>query len=313
MYKWFTSLVVVFAGILLAGWTSLAGNDTPVAVAANTSTQKLAAVETGRAAGPVSTLTQAADRGDLDAQLELAGMYAAGTKVPASQLKAFNLFQRIVETHAEIHPRDIRAGRVATAFVALGDYFRTGISGTPIKANKRRAASLYWHAASYLGNAEAQCNLALMYLNGDGVPRNGRLAVNWLTNAAKKRSARAQAILGDLLWRGAEDVRRQPMKGLALLAIAGQNARDDAQARWIETLRGKALANAQAHEQAGAKRLSALWQSSIGRPSAAAVASAPAVPAAEPDLPVSDAPLQNTPAAGFTNIGLHAGDLPQPR
>lgn len=315
MSKWLTGIVVVFVGVSLAGWASLAGDEKRLAAAGNTSIQKLAAVEAGRAPRPASALRQAAERGDLDAQLKLAGIYAARKNVPGSQLKAFDLFQRIVDTHAEMHPRDIRASRVADAFVALGNYFRSGISGTAIKVDKSRAARLYWHAASYLGNAEAQCNLAQMHLLGEGVPRNGRLAVNWLTNAAKKRHARSQAILGDLLWRGAEDVRRQPLKGLALLTIAGQNARDDAEARWIKTLLVNALADSQAHERAGAERLAARWQSSIGRPAAAAV-SAPAAPAAEPELPVSDRPdaaLQSSRAEGFTTIGMDTGALRQPR
>ena len=310
MYKWFTGIAVVFVGVSLAGWTGLAGGEKRMASAGNISTQKLGAVEVGRAAGPISALKQAADRGDLDAQLKLAGLYAAGGKTSGSQLKAFDLFQRIVDTHAEITPRDVRASRIASAFVALGNYFRAGISGTAIKADKRRAANLYWHAASYLGDAEAQYSLAQMHLLGEGVPRSGRLAVNWLANAAKKRHAKAQAVLGDLLWRGAEDVRRQPRKGLALLTIAGQNARDEAEARWIETLRVGALAQSQAHERAGAKRLSALWQSSIGRSSVS-------VPVAKPEPPVSvesDAALSGRRAEGFTNIGLDGQSaLRQPR
>ena len=311
MSKWFTGIVVVFAGVSLAGWTGSVGGEKRIASAGDTSMQKPGTVEAGGAGGPVSAIRQAAERGDLDAQLKLAGLYASGKNASGSQLKAFYLYQDIVDARAEIHPRDVRASRVASAFVALGNYFRTGISGTAIKANKRRAYSLYWHAASYLGDAEAQYNLARMYLLGEGVPRNGRLAVNWLANAAKKRHARAQAVLGDLLWRGAQDVRRQPRKGLALLTIAGQNAKDDAEARWIETLRVSALALSQAHERAGAKRLAALWQSSIGRSSAAV--SAPAMPVVEPEPPVSDAPLKSVPAQGFTNIGLNSATLPQPR
>ncbi len=310
MYKWFTSFVVVLVGVSLAGLASLAGSEKRVASAGNASKQKLGAVEAGGATGRLSALRQAAGRGDLDAQLELAGKYAAGKTLPGDQLKAFRLYQDIVDAQAEIHPRDVRAGRVASAFVALGDYFRNGISGTAIKVDKPRAASLYWHAASYFADAEAQYNLARMHLLGEGVPRNGRLAVNWLANAAKKRHARAQAVLGDLLWRGAEGVRRRPDKGLALLTIAGQNARNAAEARWIESLRVSALEYSQEHERVAAKRLSARWQSSIGR--ASAVGSVPAAPEAEPEMPVSqenDTALPGRRAEGITNIGLDAGAL----
>jgi len=307
MYKWLTSFVVALVGVSLAGGVILAGNVERIASASRTSTQKLAAVETGKAISPMSALKQAAERGELDAQFKLARMYAAGEGMPRSQLKAFDLFQQIVDTYAEVRPRDARASRVARAFVALGNYYRTGIQGSAIKANKHRAASLLWHAASYLGDAEAQCDLALMYLNGEGVPRSGRLAVNWLTNAAKKRHAKSQALLGDLLWRGARDVRRQPIKGLALLTIAGQNATDEAQARWIETLRFSALAHSQAHERAGAIQLAARWQSSIGQPSASV--SAPEISTAKPQQPVTDeagAAPQTNRVEGITKIGMDA-------
>lgn len=296
MCKWLSGSVIALIGVSLAGEASLAGTLERVASAPRNSSQQLAAVEPGKAISPLSALTQAAERGELDAQFKLARIHAAGEGVPRSPLKAFRLFHHIVDAHADVHPREPRARRVAHAFVALGDYYRSGIQGSAIKADKHRAVSLYRHAASYLGDADAQFNLARMYLQGEGVARNGRLAVNWLTNAAKKRHAKAQALLGDLLWRGAKGVRRQPLKGLALLILASQNAKDEAQARWIEGLLTSALAHANAHERAGAKRLAARWQGRIGQPSARVNPAARAGAA----LPRSSG------VEGFTAIGLDA-------
>ena len=120
------------------------------------------------------------------------------------------------------------------------------------------------HAASYLGDAEAQCNLAQMLLDGEGIARNGRLAVNWLANAAKKRHAKSQAILGEILWRGAPDIRRQPMKGLALLTLARQNAGTKKEALWIDDLLAGAKEQANMAERKGAASLVALWGPHFG-------------------------------------------------
>lgn len=303
MCKWLTSSVIALLGVSLAG-AGMAGTLARVASAPRDTGQQLAAVELGKAISPLSALEQAAGRGELDAQFNLARIHAAGEGVPRSPLQAFKLYQHIVDSYADVHPREPRARRVARAFVALGDYYRSGIQGSAIKADKGRAVSLYRHAASYLGDADAQYKLAQMYLRGEGVARNGRLAVNWLTNASKKRHANSQALLGDLLWRGARDVRRQPLKGLALLTIAGQNAKDEAQARWIEGLRVSALEQAQDHERAGAERLAARWQSRIGQPPAR---ENPA--AAKPQQPVADeagAAISRSGVKGFTTIGLDA-------
>jgi TPR repeat protein len=86
-----------------------------------------------------------------------------------------------------------------------------------------------------------------------------------LANAAKKRHAKAQALLGDLLWHGAKDVSRQPVKGLAFLSLARQNARDAGEARWVDGLFTTAYSASQTHERESAERLVARWQKRLGR------------------------------------------------
>jgi TPR repeat protein len=46
------------------------------------------------------------------------------------------------------------------------------------------------------GDAETQYNLALMYINGKGVPKHDKTAVMWYTKAAEQGNAMAQAGLG---------------------------------------------------------------------------------------------------------------------
>ena len=89
------------------------------------------------------------------------------------------------------------------------------------------------HAGAYFGDAEAQYQLGRLYLTGTGVEKNPGVAANWLTMAARKQHASAQALLGEMLWSG-EGVGQQQARGLALLMLAQENLRkttDDT--RWI--------------------------------------------------------------------------------
>ncbi len=187
-------------------------------------------------------------------------MYAAGTGVPQSDAKAFHYYQLIADQHAETGPRHPIAPYVAEAFVAIAGFYRNGLEELKVEPNLARAAGLLRHAASYFGDPTAQLELARMYLAGEGVPRNVRLAVNWLANASKKQHAPSQAVLGDLLWRGDKSIRRQPIKGLALLSLARQNAVGRDEASWIDELLRRALAEARADQRAGATRVVARWR-----------------------------------------------------
>jgi hypothetical protein len=301
MYKWFTLGLAAMAALFLTSRIIWAGEETRIAAAEHIVTQTLA--PTKKLSKRAAALEVAAELGVFDAQLKLARMYSAGEDVPLNDTKAFELYHRIVDDHADVRPHHARAGGVAHAFVALGNYYRTGIPGSTVRIDKRRAASLLWHAASYLGDAEAQCNLAQMYLDGEGVPRNEHLAVNWLTNAAKKRHGKSQAILGNLLWHGAKEVRRQPLKGLALLSLARQNARDDDEARWIDDLYTDAYAASQANERERAAKLAARWQARMGRKGFNVVV--PEQANAEPAPANKAGPVQESGiAAGFTNVGM---------
>ena len=56
---------------------------------------------------------------------------------------------------------------------------------------------------------DAQYNLARLYLDGVGTPRDPRQAVRWLSLAANKGQYRAQAMLGNMLFKG-EQCRARP-------------------------------------------------------------------------------------------------------
>lgn len=299
------------AGLALAAVVTLssslgwAAQETRVAAAGPANSAAEAKAEKSSVA---PKLEAAAELGELDAQLKLARMYASGDGTSQNLEKAFKLYQRIVEDHAGARPQYGRANGVGEAFVALGNYYRTGIPGVAAE-NKEHAARLLHHAASYYGDADAQCDLAQMYLDGEGVPRQPQLAVNWLANAAKKRHARAQALLGDLLLHGAQGVPRQSRKGLALLSLARQNAQDKVQARWIEDLYSGAYDASNDSERESAAALAARWQPLMGPGEQAAAAPATSASADAPDTVTAESGkdgVENPPVSGFTNVGVEA-------
>jgi len=262
------ALLTLFAGV---PGPAGAVEQTRLAAAGHVKESMAKAADMTAIPGMSSKLEVAAEAGNLDAQLKLAARYAAGVPEKNGQKRAFELYQRIVKEHSDVRPGQDSAGQVARAYVALGNYYRAGIPGT-LNANKPRAVSLLHYAASFYGDADAQCDLAQMYLDGEGVARNERLAASWLTNAAKKRHGRSQALLGDLLIHGAGVVLREPDKGLALLSLARQNASDEVEARWIEAMYRGAHAGVEPEIRDRAKQFAALWQDQMGRPSRVAAA-----------------------------------------
>jgi hypothetical protein len=176
-------------------------------------------------------LVAAAQKGDLAARVEIAKRYAHGQGVGKNEARAALYFQTIVSDFADIDPRDKRGRQVAVAFRYLGQYYRSGVPKADIAANPGYAFSLLHHAATYFGDPASQYELARLILRGDGVSKNAKLAAQWLLNASRKGHAPAQALLGQLLWRG-EGVNRVPGDGLGLLAVARKNAAPEDKA-WI--------------------------------------------------------------------------------
>ena len=135
----------------------------------------------------LSSLQYAADQGYALAQWKLGRMYAAGDGVPRNELRAFQYFSRIANTHAEDAPHLPQARFVANAFVQLGHYYLDGIPDTVVKADPDRAREMYAYAASYFGDADAQYSLAKLYLDGklQGTVENRNQHYVWDTPKAR--------------------------------------------------------------------------------------------------------------------------------
>ena len=205
----------------------------------------------------LSQLQQAAEDGDLIAQWKLGRMYADGDGVVQDDLRAFEYFSRIANAHAEDSPSAPQAAIVANAFVALGRYYLNGIPNSKIGADPERAREMFSYAASYFGNADAQYDLARLYLKNAGTSRDDfRYGARWLGLAAQKGQHQAQALLGQMLFNG-DQLPRQAARGLMWLTLARDSATTDE--TWIRDSYNKAIARASDDDRAMALQMLEHW------------------------------------------------------
>jgi uncharacterized protein len=261
-------LGVAMAPALAFEGTPVAGNDTAISVvstqsgsvsALNMPSMNASSMKKTAAAPPATSLTAlqyAAEGGHPVAQWKLGRMYAIGDGVAQDDLVAFEYFSRIANAHAEDSPSAPQAAIIANAFVALGRYYLGGIPNSKVKADAERAREMFSYAASYFGNADAQYDLARLYLNGIGTPRDSRYGVRWLGLAAQKGQHQAQALLGQMLFNG-EKLPRQAARGLMWLTLARDAALADE--TWIKDSYAKAFAKASDDDRAMALQMLEHW------------------------------------------------------
>jgi TPR repeat protein len=198
----------------------------------------------GDPATSVAALRYAAEGGEPLAQWKLARMYAEGDGVVRDDAKAYEYFSQIVDHYADDEPDPRERSMAASAFVAVGVYLRDGVPGARIKPDLDRAFDLFRYAATYFGAADAQYNLARMYLDGAGVKKNVRQGVNWLELAARKGHPRAQAMLGRMMFSGEASGEPDRARGLMYLTLARDAASGVARDKWIVDLHAEALNSA---------------------------------------------------------------------
>ncbi|UVK52467.1 sel1 repeat family protein [Mesorhizobium sp. AR02] len=179
----------------------------------------------------------AAENGQIGATWKLARMYAEGDGVARDDYEAFKFFSEIVDQ--DVEPGSPEESYVSDALVALGDYLRTGIPGSPVTENEVAAQEYYMRAAANYRNPNAQFEMGQMFLKGEGgVKASVKQAGRWFQLAAEKGHAGAQATLGHLLFQSGKIVR-----GLAMMTAALERA-SPADQPWIRGMQEEAFAAA---------------------------------------------------------------------
>ena len=179
----------------------------------------------------------AAENGQIGATWRLASMYAEGDGVARDDYEAFKFFSEIVDQ--DVEPGSPEESYVSDALVALGDYLRKGIPGSPVTENEVAAQEYYMRAAANYRNPNAQFEMGQMFLKGEGgVKASVKQAGRWFQLAAEKGHAGAQATLGHLLFQSGKIVR-----GLAMMTAALERA-SPADQPWIRGMQEEAFAAA---------------------------------------------------------------------
>lgn len=90
------------------------------------------------------------------------------------------------------------------------------------------AAADIWRDDASAGDPAAQRNLGLLYLNGQGVPKDAAAAAEWFRRSADQGFPRAAANLGDLYLRGI-GVPRDPSRAVTFFRRAAEGGLPEAQ------------------------------------------------------------------------------------
>lgn len=203
------------------------------------------ALRAGDIRGGLLALEYAARNGHPIAQWKLGRMYADGDQVPQDAPRAFKYFRDVADGFADDNPGTPQARFVANSLVALGIYYLDGIPGT-LKADPNRARQMFFYAASYFGDGDAQYHLGRMLLDGVGGHKDVRQAVRWLKLSADKGQYEAQALLGNTLFKG-QGMPRQAARGLMYLTMARDSAPKE---NWVVELHAAASQAASEDERA---------------------------------------------------------------
>ena len=116
---------------------------------------------------------------------------------------------------------------------------------------------MFSYAASYFGNADAQYDLARLYLKTpDASEDKFRYGARWLGLAAHKGQHQAQALLGQMLFNG-DQLPPQRARGLMWLTLARDSATADE--TWIKESYDRAIAKASEDDRAMALQMLKDW------------------------------------------------------
>lgn len=193
------------------------------------------AYKSGHKDQAVEAYKYAAEKGQIGATWKLARMYAEGDGVARNDYEAYKFFSEIANQDVELGSPE--ESYVSDALVALGDYLKNGIPGSPVNADPVAAQEYFMRAAATYRNPNAQYEMGKMFLNGEGgVKASAKQAGRWLQLAAEKGHAGAQATLGNLLFHSGRVVR-----GLAMMTAALERASPVDQL-WIRGMQEEAFA-----------------------------------------------------------------------
>lgn len=191
------------------------------------------AYKNGQKEEAVEAYKYAAEKGHTGSRWALANMYAYGDGVTQDDFEAFKIYSEIAQQGVEPGSED--TGFFVNALLALANYYKHGIPGSPVKIDLSQARQLYFQVASTFGVAEAQFQLAQMMLAGEGGNANVQQAKKWLNQARKSGHPGAMAVFGNILFQEG-----QVPRGLAFMTAALDKCKPK-DCDWMESLQEQAF------------------------------------------------------------------------
>jgi len=198
----------------------------------------------------------ASDQGNIVADWYLGHMYRLGVGVERSPAKALSYYGRVADAFNPDEPEPNRLRIMVDSLVRVADAYRTGTKKNGIEQDFDRALRLY-RLASTFGHPAAQYGLGVMTLRGQGIRAKPDQGLKWLVSSARKRYAPAEAMLGELYWKG-EFVERDQTRALMWYLLAQETARPDENPEIIDRL-DSLLGQASEEERLEAEARATVW------------------------------------------------------
>tara|TARA_R110000868_G_scaffold4155_55_gene25729 strand:+ start:18343 stop:19560 length:1218 start_codon:yes stop_codon:yes gene_type:complete len=196
------SAVLLLAGVLTAPGTARADMKTGVA-----------AYKAGDYKSALREFTALAEKGDANAQFNLAILYLTGRGTDRDIGKS-------VEWHLKAAAQGLPA-----ASNGLGVFYYQGIG---VKQDYPQALKWFRRAAAR-GFADSEFNIGVMYFNSQGVRRDDFEVVKWVSLAAARKFAPAEHRLGQMYEKGVIFA-KDPMEALRWYRLAAAHGNSDARA-----------------------------------------------------------------------------------
>lgn len=229
------------------------------------------AYKSGQKQDAVEAYRYAAEKGHTGSRWALANMYAYGDGVAQSDFEAFKIYNEIAGQGIEPGSED--TGFFVNALMSLAEYYRHGISNSPVKSDLGQARQLYFQAASAFGVPEAQYQLARMMLRGEGGARNVEQAKKWLNRARKNGHIGAMGIFGSLLFQEGQTAR-----GLGYMTAALDHC-SQKDRPWIQDLQEQAFSVASEDDRRSAIEMARQIDATLAGVPLSAAAAVPVPPA----------------------------------
>ncbi|MDT8364542.1 MAG: tetratricopeptide repeat protein [Nitrosomonas sp.] len=135
--------------------------------------------------------------------------------------------ERFKKLRMDAEAGDLDAQNGLGTMFYLGEAVSRDAEGKVMNSDPASAAGWFFRAAEQ-GHADAQFNLGLLYLNGEGVAQNTATAVEWFTRAAEQGNVDAQNNLGVIYLTGEGEIPQDRDMAIQWFKNAAEQGNEDA-------------------------------------------------------------------------------------